>query len=216
MNVKQELLKETVENGERIITNTLQLMEVLHKVQTQKQFSPLELTNWLKRGIEGMEVEGDEFEQRVESDEEAVKIVTIHKSKGLEYNIVFAPFLDLLSEPREGFVTFRDADTGDYLFSDKSLLNDDRLAITKRQLEQENRRLIYVAITRAVYKCYINKNTYGKFNESSLAPFIDALKVSKPPFIAFEMAPELPEDYRYNSRVILFWMYLINKHLKAM
>ena len=200
-NVKQELLKETVENGERIITNTLQLMEVLHKVQTQKQFSPLELTNWLKRGIEGMEVEGDEFEQRVESDEEAVKIVTIHKSKGLEYNIVFAPFLDLLSEPREGFVTFRDADTGDYLFSDKSLLNDDRLAITKRQLEQENRRLIYVAITRAVYKCYINKNTYGKFNESSLAPFIDALKVSKPPFIAFEMAPELPEDYRYNSSV---------------
>lgn len=214
-NVKQELLKETVENGERIITNTLQLMEVLHKVQTQKQFSPLELANWLKRGIEGMEVEGDEFEQRVESDEEAVKIVTIHKSKGLEYNIVFAPFLDLLSEPRDGFVTFRDAATGEYLFSDKSQLNDDRLAAIKQQLEQENRRLIYVAITRAVYKCYINKNTYNKFNESSLAPFTNALEKSKPPFIDFENAPELPPDYRYKKSVAQIKpAYLVANHFQ--
>ena len=124
--VRQVLLQQT-QNGERIITNILQLMEVLHKMQTQKQFSPLELTNWLKRGIEGMEVSGDEFEQRVESDEEAVKIVTIHKSKGLEYNIVFAPFLDLAADPRDGFVTFRDAVTGDYLFSEKSLMSDDLL-----------------------------------------------------------------------------------------
>ncbi len=199
--VKQELLKETVENGERIITNTLQLMEVLHKVQTQKQFSPLELTNWLKRGIEGMEVEGDEFEQRVESDEEAVKIVTIHKSKGLEYNIVFAPFLDLLSEPGNGFVTFRDAATGDYLFADKSLLNAEQVATTKLQLEQENRRLIYVAITRAVYKCYINKNTFSKFSVSSLAAFTYALEGNKPALIAFETSPELAPDYRYKKSV---------------
>jgi len=213
--VKQELLKETVENGERIITNTLQLMEVLHKVQTQKLFSPLELTNWLKRGIEGMEVEGDEFEQRVESDEEAVKIVTIHKSKGLEYNIVFAPFLDLLSEPRDGFVTFRDTATGDYLFADKSLLNNERLAITKQQLEQENRRLIYVAITRAVYKCYINKNTFNKFKESSLAAFTNALEISKPPFIAFETPPELPTDYRYKKSVPQIKpAYLIANHFQ--
>jgi exodeoxyribonuclease V beta subunit len=197
--VKQVLLEGETENGERIITNTLQLMEVLHKIQTQKQFSSLELTNWLKRGIEGMEVEGDEFEQRVESDEEAVKIVTIHKSKGLEYNIVFAPFLDMLAEPKAGFVTFRDADTGAYLFSDKAMLDDHRLQITKTQLEQENRRLIYVAVTRAVYKCYINKNTNGRYRESSIAPFVNAAKENPSPLIAFEASPELPVKYKYSD-----------------
>jgi len=197
--VKQVLLNETAENGERIITNTLQLMEVLHITQTQKQFSPLELTNWLKRGIEGMEVEGDEFEQRVESDEEAVKIVTIHKSKGLEYNIVFAPFLDLLANTDFEFVTFRDTVSGNYLFSDTSLLNDDQLRLTEKQLEQENRRLVYVAITRAVYKCYINKNTYHKFSQSAITPFVAALKETKSPLISFEASPELPANFKYTT-----------------
>src|SRR4029079_7480646 len=107
------LLNETAENGERTITNLLQLMELLHKAQVQRQFSPLELIDWFKRGIEGMAVEGDEFVQRVESDEEAVKIVTFHKSKGLEYNIVFTPFLDLLANKEPEFVTFRDPGSGE-------------------------------------------------------------------------------------------------------
>ncbi len=195
--VKQVLLNETAENGERIITNVLQLMELLHKTQTQKQFSALELTNWLKRGIEGMEVEGDEFEQRVESDEEAVKIVTIHKSKGLEYNIVFAPFLDLHANTNFDFVTFRDADTGDYLFSDAALLEDHHRQLTEKQLEQENRRLIYVAVTRAVYKCYINKNTFTKFSQSAITPFINAIKENKNALIAFEPSPTLPVNFKY-------------------
>ena len=41
--------------------------------------------------MEGDAREGDEYEQRLESDQDAVQIVTIHKSKGLEYNIVIAP-----------------------------------------------------------------------------------------------------------------------------
>ena len=80
---------------------------MLHKVQSEKQFSAFELVSWLKRGIDGMQTEGDEFEQRVESDEEAVKIVTLHKSKGLEYNIVFAPFLDLDTKIHFRFCSFQ-------------------------------------------------------------------------------------------------------------
>ncbi|MEO6731088.1 MAG: exodeoxyribonuclease V subunit beta [Ferruginibacter sp.] len=195
--VKQVLLNELTENGERIITNVLQLMEVLHKVQIQKQFSPVELVNWLLRGIEGMVAEGDEFEQRVESDEEAVKIVTIHKSKGLEYNIVFAPFLDLPASTDFEFVTFRDNDTGDYLFSDSYLLNNDQLRLTEKQLEQENRRLIYVALTRAVYKCYLNKNTHHSCNESAISCFVNTLKQHPHPLVAFEPSPALPAYFKY-------------------
>src|SRR6185295_9743948 len=106
-----------------------------------------------------------------------------HKSKGLEYNIVFAPFLDLLPAMDFEFVTFRDADTGDYLFSDVSLLDDHQLRLTEKQLEQENRRLVYVTVTRAVYKCYINKNTYHKFSQSAITRFVEALKVAGTPLI---------------------------------
>ncbi len=47
--------------------------------------------NYFAERIE--EEKNQEYEQRLESDLEAVQIVTIHKSKGLEYPIVFCPFL---------------------------------------------------------------------------------------------------------------------------
>lgn len=167
--VRTLLLNHHIENGERTIANLFQIIEVLHKVQSEKQFSAAELVSWLKRGVDGMQVEGDEFEQRVESDEEAVKIVTIHKSKGLEYNIVFAPFLDLDAKVHFRFCSFRDSATGDYIFAESKQLDEEQQQLLNEQTEQENRRLIYVAITRAIYKCYINKSTYYKV--SSLVPF---------------------------------------------
>src|SRR5690606_25094324 len=158
--VKNQLLNQGSGNGERSITNLFQLIEILHQIQESKNFSPVELINWLKRGIEGMKVEGDEYEQRVESDREAVEIVTIHKSKGLEYNIVFAPFLDLKSENKHSFGSFKDDLSGEYLFGVTDNLTKEQTFLVEQQLEQENRRLIYVAITRAVYKCYISRYTF--------------------------------------------------------
>src|SRR5690606_14780307 len=70
--VKRSLLNDASGNGKRIITNIYQLIEILHKVQSSKNFSQTELINWLKRGLEGMKLEGDEFEQRIESDEKAI------------------------------------------------------------------------------------------------------------------------------------------------
>jgi exodeoxyribonuclease V beta subunit len=210
-NVQQVLLSNNGENGERIISNLYQLIELVHKVQTTKMFSPLEVISWLKRGIEGEETIGDEYEQRVESDEEAVKIVTIHKSKGLEYKIVLAPYLDLLTINEFDVATFRDKQTGDYVVVEKKELTEAQEALRKEQHEQENRRLIYVAITRAVYKCYIYKNTsaQGKYNynKSSLATFTNAL--TKPDHTLIKEAenlieyadalPPVPNGYRYSK-----------------
>lgn len=165
------------ENGDRMLTNLLHLAELLHKVQTQKKYSPFELVCWLKRGIEGGEAEGDEFEQRMESDEEAVKIVTIHKSKGLEYKIVFAPYLDLKTEvkTKQAFCNFKENDR--YLVAETKKLTPKQQILYRRQEEQENRRLIYVAITRAVYKCYLYKipseDEKGKAVITSLSPFFE-------------------------------------------
>jgi exodeoxyribonuclease V beta subunit len=197
--VKALLLNHHTENGERTIANLFQVIEVLHKVQSEKQFSSLELVSWLKRGIDGMQTDGDEFEQRVESDEESVKIVTLHKSKGLEYNIVFAPFLDLDTKIHFRFCSFRDTETGDYIFADSQQLNPEQQQIVDEQTEQENRRLIYVAITRAVYKCYLNKSLANYYKDSSLVPFVTALKGVDPTLIRFEESPVIPPKYYYSK-----------------
>ena len=174
-NIRQVLLNGTGKNGERIITNLGQLIEVVHKIQNDKNFSPTELIGWLQRVIEGMETEGDQYEQRVESDEEAVKIVTIHKSKGLEYKIVIAPFLDFVTaKSKSEYVSFRHQETGDYITVEKARLTDEQEQWAAEQDEQESRRLLYVAITRAVYKCFIYRNTHNK--NSTLSQFIDVIK----------------------------------------
>lgn len=198
--VKGSLLNNISGNGKRIITNLYQLIEILHKVHSSKNFSQLELINWLKRGLEGMKLEGDEFEQRIESDEKAIEIVTIHKSKGLEYNIVFAPFLDLKSENDRDFCSFKDDSTGEYLFGITENLTDEYCEMVEKQLEQENRRLIYVAITRAVYKCYITRYTYYQ-NNTSLIPFVKSIQTSQeqPGLINFSQSMEVDKGYRYSE-----------------
>ena len=168
---------ENTPNGERLNTNLFQLIELLHKHQSKKNLNNLELLSWLQRGIEGMETDGDEYQQRIESDEDAIKIITIHSSKGLEYNIVFAPYLDLLNDQKHiENSSFRDIKSGNYLSAEKVQLNEEQLEEWKKQNEQENRRLIYVAITRAVYKCFIYNNQASYYSGSSLASFIKEIQ----------------------------------------
>jgi len=196
-NVQQNLLKGDVENGERIITNVYQLVELFHKVQSSKMLSPQELLSWLKRGIDGMETEGDEYLQRVESDDEAIKIVTIHKSKGLEYNIVLAPYLDFTFFDKREIFSFKHPEMRKYVSAVKRELTDTDMTLISSQEEQENRRLLYVAITRGVYKCFVYKNTRSK--NSTLEAFTQGLKNVDASLIAFEDAPEIAEGYTFRK-----------------
>lgn len=194
--VKNVLLENNVENGQRAITNLYQLTELLHKTQTGKKFSLLELINWFSRGIQGMKTEGDEYIQRMESDEESVKITTIHKSKGLEYKIVLAPFLDLkINRTNKSFIQFRDPETREYVTIEKNKITDEQLKLADKQEEQEYRRLLYVAITRAVYKCFIFKSTYYK--TSTLTTFTNELINGIPDLIEIKDILEIPEKYQY-------------------
>ncbi|MBC7655145.1 MAG: UvrD-helicase domain-containing protein, partial [Oligoflexus sp.] len=188
-------------NGERLNTNLFQLIELLHKNQSKKSLNNLELISWLQRGIEGMETEGDEYQQRIESDEDAIKIITIHSSKGLEYNIVFAPYLDLLTDQKHiENSSFRDKKTGSYLSAEKTQLNDEQLEEWKKQNEQENRRLIYVAITRAVYKCFIYNNQASYYSGSSLASFIKEVQSYPTELIEMNRTLEFDEVVAYKPQ----------------
>lgn len=195
--IQSKLLSGVNSEGERLITNLYQLLEILHKTQTRKNLNSLELISWLKRGIEGMETEGDEFEQRIENDEEAIKIVTIHKSKGLEYKIVFAPTLDMNADSKHNDVSFRTTDKG-YVSAEKKELSTAQREEAITQAEQENRRLIYVAVTRTVSQCYIYRINNSYYKTSSLSYFTNVLKdINQPELIAFSTGVTAPSEKRY-------------------
>lgn len=187
-NLENVLLKKP--GGQRMLANFIHIMQLLHQRQTRKGLSPEELLMWLNKSRQGLENDGDEYQLQIESDEEAVKIVTIHKSKGLEYNIVFCPNLSFSRDLSKNsiYAEFKHAQHG-ATFVDAPLITAEELAQYQTQQEQENRRLMYVAVTRAVYKCYIAFSThqFGE-NNSSLYPFYEAIsgneiaKISAPEF----------------------------------
>ncbi len=79
--------------GERALTNFYHLQEVLHEYESEHRAGPEVLLNWLLEHLTGAASDADEFELRLESEAETVKIMTVHKSKGLEFPVVFVPFL---------------------------------------------------------------------------------------------------------------------------
>ena len=200
--VNERLFDPNAENPERVISNIQQLIEILHKMAVRKNYEPKELIQWLKKGMEGDTREGDEYEQRLENDQDAVQIVTIHKSKGLEYNIVIAPHLDLLKD--ESYIkncSYRDPKDGEYYVVKKALWNERQEKLYKDQSEQENRRLLYVAITRARYQCYITGNAAPYYNNSTLRTFSNALNVIAVNLkqVEFWEPPSPLWKFRYNS-----------------
>ena len=149
-------------DGERRLTNLRHLSECLHEA-SREHATPEALLRWLRQRRE--DDSGEEATQlRLESDRNLVQIVTIHKSKGLEYPIVFCPFM-WDGHPGGGpqevpGVEYHDADGKpviDFSTPDdpaiKQRMDIDRAA--------ENLRLIYVALTRAVHRCYVVVGSYG-------------------------------------------------------
>lgn len=173
--VRQHCADIEKQGGLRSLSNYYQLMELLHEIETRSKLNEESLVSWFLKAMSGRKGKNDEYVQRLESDEDAVKIVTIHKSKGLEYDVVFAPFLDLQAWTTD-IVEYADPVTGRYFFS----LNDhgENQERNLETIRQENRRLIYVALTRARYKCYINANGYPGLDDSSLRPIVESLKNS--------------------------------------
>jgi exodeoxyribonuclease V beta subunit len=154
LGIEQMLLKK---NELGILSIIKQLTEALHEQYYYNRLCPEEILDWMARGLSGEFSKMEKYKARLESDEEAVQIVTIHSSKGLEYPIVFAPYLSFNDEAdlsRIKVLSFRD-NSSNYWVSLASQLNTQQKELVNNQIAQENRRLLYVAITRAVYQCFV-------------------------------------------------------------
>ena len=142
-------------DGERRLTNVLHLAEVLHEVAVKEKRSLTGLWKWLVRQRDPGSPRLEEHQLRLESDDEAVRIVTIHKSKGLEYPIVFCPFNWDPIRTKKGAFSFHDREDDWRL----NLVLDPEMGSLRELAEAEelaeNLRLLYVALTRAKNRCYL-------------------------------------------------------------
>ncbi|UXI68667.1 exodeoxyribonuclease V subunit beta [Tahibacter amnicola] len=142
--------------GERALTNVLHLAELLQEASVTLDGEGA-LVRHLRETIAG-DVAGDAALLRLESDAGLLKLVTVHKSKGLEYPLVFLPFACNFREvgasgPRRTvWYAWHGADGRLHL--DVSLDEVSRRRADRERL-QEELRLLYVAVTRASFACWI-------------------------------------------------------------
>ena len=157
-------------DGERRLTNLLHLAEILHHESVARNLDSDRLLQWLNEQLNSERRERcDDHLLRLESDANAVKILTIHKSKGLEYPIVMCPFTWGSSRiDREPF-SFHDehCDRTPTLELGSADRDVNRVSAEKERLA-ENCRLLYVALTRAKHRAYL---AWGRINATgSSAP----------------------------------------------
>ncbi|MCE4063318.1 exodeoxyribonuclease V subunit beta [Pandoraea sputorum] len=147
--------------GERRLTNFMHLAELAQARWAEQPGMPA-LLRWLasQRNASG----GEEAQLRLESDQNLVQIVTVHKSKGLEYGVVFCPFL-WDGSVRDGGglegLEYHDGATAVIDFTDAAGKGSPAAAALRQEQSAEQARLLYVALTRAVYRCYLAAGIYS-------------------------------------------------------
>jgi exodeoxyribonuclease V beta subunit len=138
-------------DGERLLTDLRHIAQTLHAASASGHLGPAALIDWLRHRLDEAEVDvGTERSRRLESDAAAVQIITIHRSKGLEFPVVYVPFGwdRFVPDPavpllHDGSVRVLDVggETGEGW--------KERCARHRAEEAGEDLRLLYVALTRA-------------------------------------------------------------------
>lgn len=138
-------------SGERALTNLLHLAELLQHAARELD-GTFALLRYLQTACAGQADSTQEQVLRLESDESLVRVITIHKSKGLEYPLVFLPFICGF-RAQEGQQPFNIQVDGQR----QLMLHADKESLVQAEKERlgEDLRLLYVALTRARYACWL-------------------------------------------------------------
>ena len=162
---------------DRVLTNVLHLFELL-QIASQRHRQPHELIFWLEQHVNG-QTDLTETELRLDSDDDIIKIVTQHGSKGLEYPVVFIPFASRYKHPLKlgnkniHLIEYHDQAKKLHISLDGS---EHAKSLMVAENQAETIRLLYVAITRAEQRCYVLTTD---FDNAHLSPIGATLHLSK-------------------------------------
>lgn len=151
---KHDLLKTMLnaENGERALSNYFQIAEIIQSINSKVIGSNAQLL-WFKDLVlnGNSDLSDDVTKKHLESEQSLVKIYTIHKSKGLQYPIVFSPFLfGTTNYDKEGiYYDPHDRHVSLSLNPSEQVNGTAISELEKVASLQEKVRLLYVDLTRA-------------------------------------------------------------------
>ena len=155
-------------DSERVLTNLFHLSDLCSKAEQEEGLSMGELYHWFIDEMKRAE-DDDEKTQLLESDQKLIKILTVHTSKGLEFPIVFCPFLWEGARRDKGDEFNEYHDEENRLKINVDFRKDANQEVVKKSILEsvsEEVRKTYVAITRAKYQCRI---VWGSHTDSHLS-----------------------------------------------
>lgn len=160
-------------DGERRLTNFLHLAEIVHRAAVERGLGIAGLVHWFdevrldptRRG----ELAPEALQLRLESDAKAVKLTTMHKSKGLEYEVVLCPQLWDGTFDDSDLTQFHDPARGgqSVLSLAKLEKGSAERELAEREQRAESMRLCYVALTRAKR---LTSVVWGRFRTGDTSP----------------------------------------------
>lgn len=153
--------------GERCLSNYLQLGELLQEAW-QQQPDLESLQAWLRQHREAPGGAGDIAQLRLETDQRLVQIVTVHKSKGLEYPLVYLPFAWAGSKGNSGERVSCRVDGEGCIDLGSETIDEHREQMQAERLA-EDVRLLYVALTRSSHQCTVLWGDVSGAGETAMA-----------------------------------------------
>lgn len=170
--MSEEKIRERVlgrADGERQLTNLIHCFELLHKTAVQKHLGVKSLVKWFACQVEECS-EKEEYQLRLETDRKAVNVITIHRSKGLGFPVVFCPYSWFGIRSGSKSVFYHDPDRENlFCFDMGSSHLEKHKKIMEKEILSENMRLLYVALTRAKYRCYLYWGAFKGAETSALS-----------------------------------------------
>jgi len=186
----KKLLANADEN-EDFILNLAQLSQIINKFESVKKKPSIENLLWYLYQLP----ENKDFDEATIEDPKAVKVMTVHQAKGLEFPIVFMGSVIKGRFPLERMSNL--ADNKLMLIPKEFLLDPEQFTDVN-----EERRLFYVGITRAQDNLVIctsdvirkNKKGPSKFitDEIGLDKFMDKTAIKKPCEKTYDLEEEVP------------------------
>jgi exodeoxyribonuclease V beta subunit len=169
----------SVLGGERELTDLRHVGELLHGAAVDGRLGITALAGWLRRRMAADERDAgaEDRARRLESDAEAVQVLTIHRSKGLEFGVVYCPFLwDPFWIPdAPAPAIYHDAAgvrTIDVSLDPRDAAFAAHAAADREEQRGEELRLAYVALTRAKHQAVVWWASTFNSRESALGRLV--------------------------------------------